>query len=66
MAYDEVENRFITLSSSEISDSPVFRHRGILFDTVRNFHSVPVLKRLIDGMALSKVFLLSFLYLELF
>ena len=55
MAYDDVTQEFIVLQSAAVNDFPEFRHRGILVDTSRNFVDVDVLKRIIDGMALSKV-----------
>ncbi len=55
MAYDDVTEEFIVLQSATVNDFPEFRHRGILVDTSRNFVDVDVLKRIIDGMAFSKV-----------
>lgn len=55
MDYDELTDEFLIVSSAEISDHPEYRHRGLLVDTSRNFVKVDALKRIIDGMALSKV-----------
>jgi hypothetical protein len=55
MEYDEVNNVYIAVSSVDISDAPVFKHRGISLDTSRNFMTVDVIKRMLDGMAASKV-----------
>lgn len=53
--FDEVKNGFIILDDVIIEDEPEFAHRGISVDTSRNFISVEVLKRIIDGMGASKV-----------
>ncbi|TRY67678.1 hypothetical protein TCAL_02945 [Tigriopus californicus] len=53
--FDEVKNSFIILDDVEIEDEPEFTHRGISVDTSRNFISVEVLKRIIDGMGASKL-----------
>ena len=39
----------------QITDSPRFKHRGILVDTARHFLSVKTLRKIVDGMALSKM-----------
>ncbi|KAG0253279.1 hypothetical protein BG011_006440 [Mortierella polycephala] len=39
----------------EIRDSPKFSHRGIMFDTARNFIPIKALKRQIDGMSYTKL-----------
>ncbi|VEN48588.1 unnamed protein product [Callosobruchus maculatus] len=44
-----------TLSYVYISDKPVYKHRGLLLDTGRNFLSVDTIKRHLDGMAASKL-----------
>lgn len=44
-----------TLSLTNITDKPVYRHRGLLIDTARNFLSVDSIKRNIDGMASCKL-----------
>ena len=55
MEYDDVKNQFIILSGIKIRDYPEFKHRGISLDTSRNFITVDVIKRIIDGMAHSKL-----------
>ena len=55
VALDELSKDCIRLESASVIDSPVFPHRGVLVDTSRNFFDVDVLKKIIDGMALSKV-----------
>ncbi len=55
-AYDEINDAFIIFAGNVvIEDSPEFRHRGASIDTVRNFVSVDVLQRTIDGLAFNKV-----------
>lgn len=44
-----------TISYANITDKPIYRHRGLLIDTARNFLSVEMIKKNIDGMALSKL-----------
>ncbi len=46
---------FVVLDDVDIRDYPEFVHRGIMLDTSRNFITVDVIKRLIRGMAHSKV-----------
>ncbi len=41
--------------SASITDSPSYFHRGIMVDTSRHFVPVPVLARVLDGMAASKM-----------
>ena len=38
-----------------ISDSPRYKHRGILMDTSRHFQPIPNLQRLIDAMSYTKM-----------
>ena len=53
--YDDINNNYIMLGSANILDYPEFPHRGIMLDTSRNFIQKSVIKRIIDGMAHSKV-----------
>ena len=55
MEFDDVKNQFIILSGIQIRDYPEFKHRGVSLDTSRNFITVDVIKRIIDGMAHSKL-----------
>lgn len=43
------------VSRSAITDAPVFRYRGLMVDTARNFLSVRALERTLDGMAATKL-----------
>ena len=53
--YDDILHTFIIVDSAIIIDYPEFRHRGIMIDTAKNFVEPIVIKRIIDGMASSKV-----------
>nr|XP_023013669.1 chitooligosaccharidolytic beta-N-acetylglucosaminidase isoform X1 [Leptinotarsa decemlineata] len=49
------EKCLATLSNIQISDTPKYKHRGLLLDTARNFLSLDTIKINIDGMAASKM-----------
>ncbi|CAL4115874.1 unnamed protein product [Meganyctiphanes norvegica] len=53
--YDEEKDSLQVVHSAQISDSPVFPHRGIIVDTARNFMDVKSIERTIDAMAASKL-----------
>lgn len=53
--YDEVTSVLQMVSTAAITDSPVFRYRGILLDTSRNFFSVRAIERTLDAMAANKL-----------
>ncbi len=53
--YDEIRRTFIVLDDVDISDYPEFTHRGISFDSARNFMTVDVIKKVLDGLAQSKM-----------
>lgn len=55
MTYDDLRQEYIMVSYTAIEDSPVFHHRGVLVDTARNFISVEVLQRIIQGMSFNKL-----------
>lgn len=38
-----------------ISDKPVYRHRGLLIDTARNYLPIEAIKKQIDAMAACKM-----------
>ena len=38
-----------------ITDAPRFPHRGILLDTSRHYHSIPIIKRFIDSLSYAKL-----------
>lgn len=56
--WDEAGAKYGTLrviSSALIEDKPTFGYRGVLIDTGRQFFALEELKRVIDGMAASKL-----------
>ena len=53
--YDDITNNYIMMGKASILDYPEYQHRGIMLDTSRNFIQTSVIKRIIDGMAHSKV-----------
>ena len=55
MSFDDMTNEYLILLTAEIVDFPMFRHRGLLVDTSRSFVTVEAIKKIIDGMGLSKV-----------
>lgn len=55
IVYDELRHEYVMPDRVSISDAPVYKYRGLLIDTVRQFHSVTAIKRTIDAMALVKL-----------
>lgn len=53
--FDDIRNEMSIVERAVINDAPKFKHRGLSLDTSRNFYSMDVLKRTIDGMALVKL-----------
>ncbi|PVU98611.1 hypothetical protein BB559_001410 [Furculomyces boomerangus] len=47
--------KFIKNVPINIQDSPVFKHRGLMLDTSRNFYSIASIKRTLDAMSYSKM-----------
>ncbi|VVD03244.1 unnamed protein product [Leptidea sinapis] len=43
------------VSGAKIRDKPVYPHRGLMLDTARNFIPMDDIKRMIDGMAATKL-----------
>ncbi|KAG7295936.1 hypothetical protein JYU34_021024 [Plutella xylostella] len=43
------------VAGAKIRDKPVFKHRGLLLDTSRNFLPMADIKRTVDGMAATKM-----------
>ena len=54
MGFDRVQNRFIVAVAVNIVDQPVFKHRGVLMDSSRNFMPVSTVQNVINGMASNK------------
>lgn len=55
IVYDELRHGYSMPSAVSVDDAPVYKYRGLLIDTVRQFHSIVSLKRTIDVMALVKL-----------
>lgn len=53
--FDDLRNEVQIVRDASITDKPVYPHRGILLDTSRNYISVDVIKKIIEGMALTKL-----------
>lgn len=45
----------LMVESARLEDRPVYRHRGLLLDTARNYLPVSAIERTIDGMGASKL-----------
>lgn len=55
VVYDSVSGGLVMPGQVSITDKPVYPYRGILLDTSRNFISIPVIRKVIDGMAANKL-----------
>lgn len=55
IVYDFISGGLVVPREVEVRDWPVYKHRGILLDTARNYVGLPVLHRVIDGMAANKL-----------
>ncbi|KAK3868632.1 hypothetical protein Pcinc_025995 [Petrolisthes cinctipes] len=53
--YHETTNSLVLVTNATVSDAPAFKYRGLLVDTSRNFISVGVLERTLEGMASTKL-----------
>ncbi|KAK3861263.1 hypothetical protein Pcinc_032735 [Petrolisthes cinctipes] len=53
--WDQQMRALQMVSRGAITDAPVFRYRGLMVDTARNFLSVKALERTVDGMAATKL-----------
>ncbi|XP_044737430.1 chitooligosaccharidolytic beta-N-acetylglucosaminidase [Chrysoperla carnea] len=51
----EMANVLVMISSAQICDQPIYKHRGLLLDTARNFMSIDTIKRQIVAMGASKL-----------
>lgn len=54
MTADICDTGLLLVKSARIEDRPVYRHRGLLLDTSRNFIPQTDIKRTLDGMGASK------------
>ncbi|KAF5298995.1 hypothetical protein FQA39_LY11627 [Lamprigera yunnana] len=50
-----VSSGLVIVAGAKIQDKPVFRHRGLLLDTARNYLPIDAIKRQINAMAASKL-----------
>ncbi|KAF6216734.1 hypothetical protein GE061_001082 [Apolygus lucorum] len=55
IVFDSVSGGLVMPSEVRIVDKPKYTHRGILLDTARNFVSLDVIKKTIEGMAMNKL-----------
>ncbi|XP_063909245.1 probable beta-hexosaminidase fdl [Zophobas morio] len=53
--YDDVIDELRILHNVDIIDSPKFPHRGVMIDTARNYFPLDLIKKVVDGMAMSKL-----------
>jgi len=53
--FHETANSLVLVTNATVSDAPVFKYRGLLLDTSRNFISVKTIERTLDGMAATKL-----------
>ncbi|KAG7167815.1 chitooligosaccharidolytic beta-N-acetylglucosaminidase-like [Homarus americanus] len=53
--YQEYQDSLMIVSTAEVSDSPVFKYRGLILDTSRNFIGVEAIERTLDTMAANKL-----------
>jgi len=53
--YDYDKQRYIISATPiRISDSPRYKHRGMLLDTARHFQPIPFIQRVVDSLSYSK------------
>merc|ERR1711970_764958 len=55
IAYDGLTNSLQVVKTAKISDAPVFKYRGIMLDTGRNFYPMKEIMALLDTMATNKL-----------
>lgn len=46
---------YVIIANAFIKDKPVYRHRGLLLDTARNYLPIQSIKKQINGLASSKM-----------
>lgn len=47
IVYDNIRRELQVVGELEINDAPVYKHRGVLLDTSRNYYSVESIKKII-------------------
>ena len=55
ISYKEEDDSLQMHTFARIEDKPMYPHRGVILDTSRNFFSVEILKRVIDGLSYNKM-----------
>jgi len=55
IAYDESNNALQIVSSADIIDKPEYTHRGLILDTSRNYFSMRILRKVVDGLSYNKM-----------
>ncbi|XP_030375717.1 chitooligosaccharidolytic beta-N-acetylglucosaminidase [Scaptodrosophila lebanonensis] len=55
IVYDDIRREVQIVTKASIYDAPVYKWRGLLLDTARNFFPVKSIKRTLDGMAMVKL-----------
>ena len=55
ISYKEKSDSLQMHTFAQIDDVPVYPHRGVLIDTSRNYFSVDILKRIVDGLSYNKM-----------
>ncbi|KAJ8939169.1 hypothetical protein NQ314_011222 [Rhamnusium bicolor] len=53
--FDSGVQKLKVIHDIEIHDKPTFPHRGLMVDTARNYFPIEQLKKVVDGMATSKL-----------
>lgn len=47
IVYDDIRRELQVVGTAEVNDAPVYKHRGIMLDTARNYYSVKAIKKII-------------------
>merc|ERR1711981_363600 len=55
ISYKEKSDSLQMHTFAQIDDAPMYPHRGVLIDTSRNYFSVDILKRIVDGLSYNKM-----------
>jgi len=55
IAWDDLLDSLIIVKEAVVTDRPVFAHRGLMIDTVRNYLEVSQIKKIIEGMSYDKL-----------
>ena len=55
ISYKEETDSLQMHTFANIKDKPMYPHRGLILDTSRNFFSISLLKRVIDGLSYNKM-----------